>query len=86
MKSKVSFADKGIEKAWRNLENYHTEDMMLSVWISRAIRDLEENAFCGIQIRKRLIPKDYLDKYRIDNLWKYDMPKWMEAALFNCKE
>ncbi len=35
----------------------------------------EENAFCGIQIPKRLIPKVYIKKYGIDNLWKYDLPK-----------
>ncbi|MDY6931179.1 MAG: hypothetical protein SVJ22_04610, partial [Halobacteriota archaeon] len=31
--------------------------------------------FCGIQIPKKLIPKTYIDKYEIDNLWKYDLPK-----------
>ncbi|MFW5847212.1 MAG: hypothetical protein ACOCUU_03590 [Nanoarchaeota archaeon] len=37
--------------------------------------DLEENAFCGIQIQKKLVPKVYLEKYGIDNLLKYDLPK-----------
>lgn len=36
---------------------------------------MEENAFCGIQIPKRLIPKTYLRKYGVDNLWKYDLPE-----------
>lgn len=36
--------------------------------------DIEEDAFCAIQIPKKLIPKIYIDKYRIDNLWKYDLP------------
>jgi Txe/YoeB family toxin of Txe-Axe toxin-antitoxin module len=51
------------------------EDKNLHKWISRAIDDLEEDAFCGIQIPKRLIPQVYIDKYGIDNLWKYDLPK-----------
>jgi hypothetical protein len=37
-------------------------------------KDLEINAFCGIQIPKRLIPKEYILKYKIQNLWKYDLP------------
>ena len=48
-----------------NKENYlqkdlitiKTEDKKLYKWINRALDDLEENAFCGIRIQKRLIPK-----------------------------
>jgi len=43
--------------------------------LNRAFDDLAENAFFGIQIPKKLIPKTYLKKYKIDNLWKYDLPK-----------
>ena len=43
--------------------------------IGRAISDLRENVFSGINVPKRLIPKYYIDKYNIDNLWKYDLPK-----------
>lgn len=28
----------------------------------------------GIQIPKRLFPKEYVIKYKINNLWKYDLP------------
>jgi len=28
-----------------------------------------------MQIKKKIIPKTYLEKYHIDNLWKYDLPK-----------
>ena len=41
----------------------------------RAIHDLRQNAFAGIQVPKRLIPKEYIQKYKINNLWKYDLPK-----------
>ena len=34
-----------------------------------------QNAFCGTQIPKRLFPKEYIQKYGITNLWKYDLPK-----------
>ena len=42
--------------------------------ISQAIGNLENNAFCGIQVPKKLIPQRYSAK-GIKNLWKYDLPK-----------
>ncbi|MEM2713949.1 MAG: hypothetical protein QXE64_02525 [Candidatus Pacearchaeota archaeon] len=75
MKSEVYFADEKVKKAFEKLKNSKTEDQMLYKWIKRAINDLSENAFCGIQIPKKLIPSSYIRKYKIDNLWKYDLPK-----------
>jgi len=75
MRSTAKFADEKIEQAYEKLKDSKTEDKNLRKWISRAIDDLEENAFCGIQVPKRLIPKIYIKKYGIDNLWKYDLPK-----------
>ena len=43
--------------------------------INQALDNLEENAFSGIQIPKRLIPKYYAQKYDVKNLWKYNLPK-----------
>lgn len=40
-----------------------------------AIPDLKQNAFSGIQIPKRLFPKEYVQKYGMINLWKYDLPR-----------
>jgi hypothetical protein len=31
--------------------------------------------FCGTQVPKRLIPKIYITKYDIDNLWKLNLHK-----------
>ncbi len=75
MKSIVHFADERLKEAYNKLKDSKVEDKLLYKWVSRAIDDLEANAFCGIQIPKRLIPKVYTDKYQIDNLWKYDLPK-----------
>ena len=36
--------------------------------------DIQKNAFCGIQIPKKLIPREYIKKYGIRNLWKYNLP------------
>lgn len=69
------FADKQLKDAFDKLQNSKTEDKDIYKWLNRAFDDISENAFCGIQIPKKLIPKEYLKKYEIDNLWKYDLPK-----------
>jgi len=74
MKSKVVFADETVKEAFDRLQDSRTEDQNLYRWLNRAFDDLSENAFCGIQIPKKLIPKTYLKKYSIDNLWKYNLP------------
>ena len=75
MKSIVHFGDEKLKESYLKLQTTKVEDRMLYKWITRAIQDLGENAFCGIQVPKRLIPKVYIEKYNIDNLWKYDLPK-----------
>ena len=75
MKSEIKFAEAKIEKALQELKNSKTEDKQLHKWICRAFEDLEANAFCGIRIKKQLISRVYIEKYGIDNLWKYDLPK-----------
>ena len=75
MKSAVFFGDEKLKISYERLITAKFEEQTLHKWISRAIDDLGENAYCGIQIPKRLIPKVYIEKYGIDNLWKYDMPR-----------
>jgi Txe/YoeB family toxin of Txe-Axe toxin-antitoxin module len=75
MKSVIKYADEKLKETLNKLKDSKTEDKKLYEWINRALDDLEENAFCGIQIQKRLIPKVYIEKYGINNLWKYDLPK-----------
>jgi len=74
MKSQVVFAEPKIKKAFDELKDSKTEDRRLYDWIDRAFDDLAEDAFCGIQIPKKQIPKEYIKKYDVDNLWKYDLP------------
>ena len=42
--------------------------------MNRAFDDLVDDPFCGIQIPKKVIPRVYIRKYGIDNLWKYNLP------------
>jgi len=74
MRSEIKFAEEKIKESLEKLKYSKTEDKKLYEWINRAFDDLENNAFCGIQITKNLIPKEYIQKYGIDNLWKYDLP------------
>jgi len=72
--SKIAFADKKLKAAFEKLKTSKTEDKKLYRWLNRAFDDLQKDAFCGIQIPRRLIPKEYIKKYQIDNLWKYNLP------------
>ncbi len=72
--SKIQFADNKVKQAFEELEKYNKDEKGLYMYLVSAFRDIEDNAFCGIQIPKRLIPKAYLNKYNIQNLWKYNLP------------
>jgi Txe/YoeB family toxin of Txe-Axe toxin-antitoxin module len=74
MKSQIKFAEEKIKDTLIKLKESKTEDQKLYKWINRALDDIEEDAFCATQIPKKLIPKVYIEKYEIDNLWKYDLP------------
>jgi len=69
--SKIQFADEKVKKAFKQLKSI---DNKFYNHLVRAFKDIEENTFCGIQIPKKLIPKQYLKKYNIHNLWKYNLP------------
>jgi Txe/YoeB family toxin of Txe-Axe toxin-antitoxin module len=69
--SKVVFISDELEEDYASLP----EDDFLKKGITRAIQDLKQNAFSGVQIPKRLFPQQYIKKYGINNLWKYDLPK-----------
>lgn len=74
MKCKVVFADKKVKDSFEKIKDTKTREQKLLAWLNKAFDDISENAFCGIQIPKKLIPKKYLKKYEIDNLWKYNLP------------
>jgi mRNA-degrading endonuclease RelE of RelBE toxin-antitoxin system len=72
--SKIQFADNKVRKAFEELKVSDKQEKDLYDWLVRAYKDIEENAFCGIQIPKKQIPKAYMQKYGINNLWKYNLP------------
>jgi len=75
LSSDIRFADKNIQDALYKLEKGDNSEKQLYKFINQALNNIEEDAFCGIQIPKKLIPKEYALKYEVKNLWKYDLPK-----------
>lgn len=69
--SKVKFISERLEQLFNSLD----ENDPIKKAIKRAMNDLKMDAFFGIQIPKRIFPKDYIKNYNINNLWKYDLPK-----------
>ena len=76
MKSDIIFADERLESSFHSLKNLKFEDKLLYGRLTKAFEKLEMDAFSGVQVHKRQIPKDYEAKFgNVDNLWKYNLPK-----------
>ena len=70
MKSRIIFGDEKLQKEFEKLK-----DERLKNQIGKALEMLETDAFSGIQIPKKLIPKEYAVRYgTLTNLWKYNLP------------
>jgi Txe/YoeB family toxin of Txe-Axe toxin-antitoxin module len=67
----VGFIDQKVKNEYEKAKG---ENPQLFKFLERATDDLKENPFCGIKIPKNLWPENYVKKYSIDNLWKYDLP------------
>ena len=70
MESQVRFVNIELKKAFFELEQ---TDPRLHKEIEKAIKDIHANAFCGRNVKKGLIPKEYIKKFGIDNLWIYNL-------------
>ncbi len=67
---KLVFADDKTEKAFNSLG----KNDVLKKSILRSIERIKDNVFCGENIPKKQIPREYVKKYGIDNLWWYPLP------------
>ena len=65
----VVFADDKVENAF----NLLSEDDWLEKAIRKAVDELKDNVFCGGSVPKKQIPKEYIQKYGVDNLWWYQL-------------
>jgi len=71
--TKIVFADERTKEAFYKLKSSKTERRLYDS-LMRAFEDIEKAPTAFIHIRQKLIPKEYVTKYGIDNLWKYDLP------------
>ena len=71
----IRFADTNIQNAFYKLEHGDEQEQEMFRLINQAMDDIEKNAFCGIQVPKKQIPKEYTQKYSVMNLWKCDLPR-----------
>ena len=75
VKSEIIFGDEKVKESLDKLKNSKTEERRIDEGITKAFEELEKDAFSGIQIPKKLIPKYYEKRFgKIDNLWKYNLP------------
>ncbi len=70
----VAFADIKLKESFDSLQSGNYEDKKLYEYISRAKEDLKNNPLSGTRVPERLIPKEYLKKWGVKALWKYNLP------------
>jgi Txe/YoeB family toxin of Txe-Axe toxin-antitoxin module len=70
----VAFISQNLKDDFESLKEGKFEDKQLYEFISRAIKDLKRNPNCSTKIPKKLWPKEYIQKYNITSLYKYDLP------------
>lgn len=68
--SKIIFIDSDLEKTFNNL----SEKNSIKKALKRAIVDIKNNCYVGRNVKKKLIPRKLIDKYKINNLWIYNLP------------
>ncbi len=72
MECKIKFIDLELKKAFEDLEK---SDTRLFKEVNKAIQDICQNSFCGRSVKKKLIPKELIQKHGINNLWIYNLRK-----------
>lgn len=70
----VAFISEKLKEQFDSLKEGKFENKQLYSFIDRAIDDLKKTPSIGTKIPKKLWPKEYSKRYRMDNLWKYDLP------------
>ena len=86
MRSKrVVFVDEKLEKAFNSLSEHDSTKKALK----KAVKEIQKDCYCGRNVKKQLIPKQWVTKYGINNLWIYNLPSaWrlLYALTNNAKE
>ncbi|MFB0554213.1 MAG: hypothetical protein ACETWQ_12975 [Phycisphaerae bacterium] len=69
----IYFADEKVKKDFEKLRA-NEEFGDLYRFVCRAMGDIKNRPDCGTAMPKKLIPKKYVKRYGINNLYKYDLP------------
>lgn len=72
MEAKIKFADLRLKEA---LESLKQTDKKLFEELEKAFSEISNDAYCGRNVIKKLIPKKLIQKYDINNLWIYNLRK-----------
>jgi hypothetical protein len=75
MKAAVYFIDDDAKQAFLALASARADDREVFGLLNAAFDAIARDAFCGVQVPKRLILRQYLTGYGIDNLWKYNLSR-----------
>jgi len=70
MEGEVKFSDEKLKRAFKILQKI---DKDLYDQIDKATDEISKNIFCGRNVKKKLIPKQLIQKYLINNLWIYNL-------------
>ncbi|MCK5617648.1 type II toxin-antitoxin system RelE/ParE family toxin [Candidatus Pacearchaeota archaeon] len=62
-------------KLKESFEELSSNDPRLYKEIEKALNDICNNHTCGRNVRKKLIPRELIKKYQINNLWIYNLRK-----------
>lgn len=66
----LKFIDVSLEDSFNNLSD---KDPLKKALI-RAIQNIKEDCYCGRNVKKKLIPRELIQKYGVNNLWIYNLP------------
>ncbi|MDO8517105.1 MAG: hypothetical protein Q7S33_03175 [Nanoarchaeota archaeon] len=61
----IRFVDLKLKESFEELGD---SDKEFYEEIQNALSDISSNIFCGRNVKKELIPKEYIQKYNLDNL------------------
>lgn len=67
----VGFINEETKKEYQDAKK---ENPKLFEFLERATDDIKKNPTGYVKIPAKLWPKEYVTKFRITNLWKYDLP------------
>ncbi|MBU3912670.1 MAG: hypothetical protein KKB21_01155 [Nanoarchaeota archaeon] len=67
----ITYGDERIKKSIEELES---KDPEIYRHVMNAFLNIREDTACGIKIPQRLIPKEWIKRFSINNLYKYNLP------------